>query len=70
MHLNLIIHCIKSSISDLLSKTALNLTLGVFLEKSNFRNMYRDEIYPLYVVGLNFFLLLLNCSAWPLLDPA
>ena len=32
--------------------------------------MYRDEIYSLYVVGWNFFLLLHNCSAWPCLGPA
>ena len=33
-------------------------------------NIYRDEIYSLYVAGWNFFLLLLNCSAWPCLGPA
>ena len=33
-------------------------------------SLYRDEIYSLYVVGWNFFLLFLNCSAWSCLGPA
>ena len=31
---------------------------------------YRGPRNGLYVVGRNFFLLLLNCSAWPCLGPA
>ena len=38
---------------------------------SNFvSNFYREENKGLYVVARNFFLLLLNCSAWPCLGPA
>ena len=31
---------------------------------------YRDSLKGLYVVAITFFLLLLNCSAWPSLAPA
>ena len=31
--------------------------------------MYRDRLKGLYVVARNFFMLLLNCSAWPCLGP-
>ena len=31
---------------------------------------YRDRLKGLYVVARNFFLLLLNFSAWPCLGPA
>ena len=34
------------------------------------RTMYREANKGLYVVARNFFLLLLNCSAWPCLGPA
>ena len=33
-------------------------------------HMYRGRNKGLYVVARNFFLLLLNCSAWPCLGPA
>ena len=32
--------------------------------------MYRAEKKSWYVVARNFYLLLLNCSAWPCLGPA
>ena len=33
-------------------------------------HIYRGGNKGLYVVAINFFLLLLNCSAWPCLGPA
>ena len=35
-----------------------------------FMGIYRDRLKGMYVVARNFFLLLLNFSAWPCLDVA
>ena len=37
---------------------------------SYIQGIYKGENIGLYVVARNFFLLLLNCSAWPYLGPA
>ena len=36
----------------------------------NLSQRYRDRLKGLYVVARNFFMLLLNCSAWPCLAVA
>ena len=43
---------------------------GGRLRGGNGQSTYREAKKGLYVVALNFFLLLLNCSAWPCLGPA
>ena len=55
---------------SLAAYNAWGLTNMTSEKSSKFWNKHREVNKGLYVVARNFFLLLLNCSAWPCLGPA
>ena len=72
---NLIGHTVKRISEASVQEVEASLVLSVFVHATRIGrhwrsppSMYSDEIYSLTVVEWNFFLLLLNCSAWVLLE--